>query len=119
MKLTAMRGDEAVCVLCDLIDPMTNLMQTPGFDAVLAKLERLGQTNPPPIVFYPLALVTMKPLLKEHQDDLFALAAALVGKTLEDVQQQPLLQTLREVREAWSGELHDFFTSSAVTEKEE
>ena len=119
MKLTEMRGDEAARVLCDLIDPMTHLMQAQGFDAIITRLEQLAKMHPPAVVFYPLALVTIKPLLANHREDLFALAAALVGKNVEEVCAQPILKTVKEVQEAWSGELHDFFTSSAATENAE
>ena len=109
---------EAGALLLDLVDPLEKLMGDKNFGNVLSKVCGLAKMNPPAVVFYPLALVAIKPLLKDHTNDLLALAAVLIGKPYEEVREQTLMQTMHDLRGVNCEELVDFFGLSADTGRE-
>ena len=54
-------------------------------------------------------------LLGPHLDDLIAVAAALTGKTAEQVAAQRGTETIRDLMDCFDKDLIDFFKSSART----
>ena len=58
-------------------------------------------------------------LLKTHRDDLYAVVSALTGKTVAEIDAQKGLQTIKDIKESFDGELADFFKSAADTAQPE
>lgn len=119
MKLTAMRGDEAALVLCDLIEPASRILEDAKTADAFIALASLAERKMPPIAMTMAAVMALRPVVKAHGDDLFEIAAALIGKELAEVKKQPLLKTVQEVRAVWTEDIRDFFTSSAPSAPEE
>lgn len=119
MKLTAMRGDEAALVLCDLIEPATRILEDAKTADAFTAIAGLAERKMPPIAMTMAAVMALRPIVKAHGDDLFAIAAVLIGKELDEVRKQPLLKTVQEVRAVWTEDIRDFFTSSAHSAPEE
>lgn len=119
MRLFEMRGDDAAHVLVDLADPISRLVSNQEIGKALSKVERLCSTGMPGVMLCPLLVVAFKPLLQSNREDLFRVAAALLGKSYEEICAQPIHRTVRGVMDVWEHDLRDFFTSSADTEAAE
>lgn len=119
MKLTAMRGDDAARVLCDLIEPASRILEDSKTADAFTALASLAERKMPPIAMTMAAVMALRPIVKAHGEDLFEIAAALIGKELAEVKKQPLLKTVQEVRAVWTEDIRDFFTSSAPSAPEE
>lgn len=113
MKLSEMDTRQMATALCQLADPIGNLMSdkkfTEGMAATLKKAEGAtvgGQLS--------AAMKTMLPaLLRDHLEDVIAIASALTGKSKGQVAKQRGMETIRDVMDCFDKDLLDFFKSSA------
>lgn len=117
MKLSDLRTDRALDVLCELapyIDRITNdqeVVSTIG-KAVKpdAELNRYGS-----FMLIMGRLSEFVPLLlKTHRPDVYGILSVLNGKTVEEIAAQPVRETVKQLREAFQDEdLMAFFKPSA------
>lgn len=111
MKLSEMTTRRAAECLCDIAAPVGRLLDSPA-------LKTWYEQNKGESVsihgFIPLVPV----LLRDHYDDTAAIVAALTGKTREQIDNQPIMQTVHDVQESMDEELISFFRRAPVTEPE-
>lgn len=119
MKLTTMRGDAALVMLCDLIAPATRIIEDAVTAEALRKISAIDGRKMPPALQYAAIAIAVEPVLRAHSEDIFAIAAALIGKDSKTTKAQPLMQTVQEVKAVWDEELRGFFTSSGASAAEE
>lgn len=119
MKLFEMRGEDAVDVLVDLSEPLSRLIANKATGDVLLKVCKLCSMGMPAVLLCPLVIVTLTPLLRENKEDVLRVAAALTGKPYEDVCEQQIHRTVKEMVAVWDQDLRVFFISSAGTEAAE
>lgn len=56
-------------------------------------------------------------LLREHLEDTAQIVATLMNKTTKEVLEQPISQTVQDIRNSLDGELLDFFAPSGTQEQ--
>lgn len=116
MKLFEMRGADAVDVLVDLSEPLSRLIANKDTGDVLLKVSKLCSVGMPAVLLCPLLVVTLAPLLRDNKEDMLRIAAVLTGKSYEEVCDQQIHRTVKDMVAVWDQDLRDFFTSSAGTE---
>lgn len=52
-------------------------------------------------------------LLKEHRADMYVILSAMSGKPAKEIQAQPVMQTIHDVRELLDADMIDFFKDAA------
>ena len=114
MKITEMYGVDALNLLCDIAVPAARVMQDPMMAQALKDMGKLDVLHTPKVMLYAQMMTIYEPVLRAHIDDVVQIAAAMTGKTADEVSKQPLPVTLKEVRAVWDKDLRDFFSSSGV-----
>ena len=66
MKLTAMRGDDAARVLCDLIEPASRILEDAKTADAFTSLASLAERKMPPIAMTMAAVMALRPIVKAH-----------------------------------------------------
>ena len=112
MKITAMRGADALNALCDLVEPASRIVEDQVTLEAFRKLSLLDGKSLHPMAMYAMMAMILRPVIKAHSEDLMQIAAALTGKPLDEVRKQTLMQTVKEVRAVWDEDIRDFFISS-------
>ena len=113
MKISEMSTEKARQVLCAIAAPVANIVgDKKTMDALARATEkREGETVGQRIGCIAQDLVLL--LLGDHADDMYAIVAAMSGKTPMEVANQPILVTIGDVRGMVDKDLLDFFTRSA------
>jgi len=110
MKISQMTTAQAADVLVRLAEPASSIIHDEG---VMKMIETLANDNAiSPLKFiadHVTMVVTV--LLKDHRSDVFEIVAALAGKTVDEVAEQRITETIKDVRDSWDGDLVDFFGS--------
>lgn len=112
MKLSEMNTVELGKALCTLAAPIGNLASDKKLMDALASVKPAeGQTVGE---WISKAVAPLLPVLfGSHMDDVSAIAAALTGKTAEEVKAQNGLVTVRELAGSIDKDFFDFFKPSA------
>ncbi len=109
MKISEMTTNQAADVLIRIAEPAANIMHD---NETIAVLERLATGNDRPIEFIADNIVPVfNVILKSHRGDAFEIIAALSDKTVEDIGQQKMTDTILDIKNCWDGDLVDFFAS--------
>lgn len=123
MKLSGLSTDQALDVLCELTPYISNIASDKDVVSTVGKVVDTGEDMNSYGKFLILAerLGEITPvLLKTHRTDVYGILSVLNGKTVEEISAQPVGETIRQVREAFSDmELLRFFKSSARREQAE
>ncbi len=109
MKISQMTTDQAADVLIRISVPAANIMHD---DETIKVLEGVAKGSNDPFVFISENIVPVTTvLLKDHRGDVFEIVSALAGKSAEEVKNQKITETIKDIKESWDGELVDFFAS--------
>lgn len=114
-KLSEMSTRKAAGLLGELAVPLGNLSQNPAIQSFFDKYKTAEMNAGLAIT----GLVQMIPaFLQDNYDDTVAILALLTGKTADEIGDQPITQTIADVRGCVDGELSQLFTSSVKSEPE-
>ena len=119
MKLSEMSTERFAECLCELASPLSAIAQDENVVNAIDKITHLDTKKPLIVVFGQMITAVIPTLIKEHRDDVFAVLAALTGKTPKQLAAQNGLQTIKEARECIDREFIDFFTSAASQRRTE
>lgn len=111
MKISQMTTDQTADVLVRIAEPVSNIMHDGG---VMKMMEKLAKTDSKSAVkfFADNISTVVTVLLKDHRMDVYEIVAAMSGKTLEEVAQQNIAMTVKDIKESWDGDLVSFFASA-------
>lgn len=110
MKISQMTTDQAADVLIRIADPAANIMHDSDALAMLDDLSNSNADNAVKFFADNIPKVTVV-LLKNHRSDVYEIVAALAEKTIDEVANQKITETIKDIKESWDGELIDFFGS--------
>lgn len=133
MKLSELSTDRALDVLCELTPCIANIMEDEqivnGLDAIMPDRpsdagesgEKKNGTNKIEQNGFVVGVQMMgglsklaPVLLRNHRDDVYTILSVLNEKTTAEIAAQPVMDTIRQVREVLQDtELLSFFKSSA------
>lgn len=112
MKLSEMNTDQMAEALCAMGDHVNNICMDTEFNDQIKKLsddmnaggmtvyQKLGRTVS---LWLPALLVT-------HKAEVYAILSVLTGKSVEEIAAQNGMQTIKDARESFDGELKSFFS---------
>lgn len=115
MKLSEMDTRQMAEALCKLTEPIGNMVADKACTDALARALQRDQQGTIGEQLAHAAKEVLPQLLGTHLDDLIAIAAALTGKTAEQVASQRGTETIRDMMDCFDRDLVDFFKSSART----
>lgn len=111
MRISEMNTKQAANCLCLIAAPLGRI----GEDAVVnAYLKSLSSKKGATMMQLISGAVSelIPALLNTHYEDTVAVIAALTSKTAQEIEEQNILATLRDVRGSIDKDLIDFFTAS-------
>ena len=113
MILSQLTTEKAVDVLCELTPFISNITADENLLNVLKKKIGKDKTAAEIMVFGANKISELAPiLLKDHKDDIFGILAILNETTKEEVANQNILETMKQIKEAAKDkDLIDFFKS--------
>ena len=115
MKLSEMSTMQMADALCKLTEPIGNMLADKACTDALARALKRDQDGTIGEQLAHAAKAVLPQMLGPHLDDLIAIAAALTGKTAEQVEKQRGTETIRDLMDCFDRDLVDFFRSSART----
>lgn len=118
MKLSEMNTDQMAKCMCELVEPVAEIMAD---EAIMKAVVELDNTKDQSFlqIISSAATALVPLLLKTHYTALVTVLSAMTGKPVAVIRKQKGLQTIKDVRECLDQDLIDFFKSSAPTEKTE
>lgn len=116
MKISEMTNDQAAKALIRISAPIEALCNDPKLDEML---DTYKATKEEPFFKSVGALLPrfIAYAIKAHKDDLYEIISTLIGKTVEEVGNMNIMETVKVVRESYDEVLQGFFTSSVKPEK--
>nr|DAW67929.1 MAG TPA: hypothetical protein [Caudoviricetes sp.] len=120
MKLSELSTDRAADVLCEISVFLLNITSDEDVITSLKLNTKEAKTVAEKYAMAANRVSQWVPmLLKTHREDVFGILAVLNEKNVDDIREQKIVETLRQIREiAQDKELIDFF-SSCVSEGKE
>lgn len=116
MKLSEMSTDQMADVLVQIAEPVANIATDPKVTAALEGYSKAKKTGKTVGETFGNMIGKLAPaLLKTRRADLYVVVAALTGKTTAEIGMQKGLQTVKDIKESFDGDLADFFKSAADT----
>lgn len=123
MKISEISTDNAMDVLCELTPYVTNIVTDEDLVGELKKAIDFKEAN---TMAEKMALIAGKItkiipiILKNRKNDMFGIVGVLNGKTIDEVAEQNIIVTMKQIRDiAKDKELLDFFKSCTDTEGNE
>lgn len=111
MKISEMTNDQAAKALIRISAPIESLCNDSKLDEML---ETYKATKKEPFFKSVGALLPkfITYAIRTHKDDLYEIISTLIGKTVEEVGNMNIMETVKVVRESYDEVLQGFFTSS-------
>jgi hypothetical protein len=110
MKLSNMPTIAGARAIAELADPISHLVQHP----VMEQFFNHAQNKDLNVSLAMSAVVSMLPvLLRDNYADTVAIVAVLSGKSVDEINEQPLADTYEDIRHSFDRDLVGVFTSSA------
>lgn len=120
MKISQLNTDNGLDVLCEIVPYIGNIIED---EKLTAELRRKTALEPSASMAEVYAagidkLAKIVPVvLKTHRSDVYAIVAAINGKTPEDIAKQNFLKTAADIRDiVQDKEFRDFFKSWRLTD---
>ena len=113
MKISEMTNDQAAQALIDLSEPIGRICDDE--DAVAIVYEYKGNARKP--LFYALGRILPRltaNLIQTHKQDVYKIISILGGKSVAEIGQMKLAETVAIFKESYDDVLAGFFTSSAT-----
>ena len=100
-KISQMNTDELGAFLCEVAEPVSNLVTDAVVIEALTDMARKMQGNKSMFVVFGLFSSTVIPIMlgKNHKEDTYKILAAVSGKTVDEIRSQNGLKTAKEVWE--------------------
>lgn len=111
MKFSEMTTRQAAACMAEIAVPVGNILKS---QTLKAWYEEHKQEETTLHTFLPLIPL----LLRDHYDDTTAIIAAMSGKTKAELDSQPVIQTIADLKGCVDQELFSFFTSQPKSEQE-
>lgn len=116
MKISRMTTDQLAQALCDLAPPVCRIAADPAVTQALADFAEGAEDSRPLLAtLSAMAEALLPAILRTHYGDLLEALAVLTGKDAQTLRAQSAIDTLRDARDCWDGELADFFASAGIT----
>lgn len=113
MKLSEMSTGRAADVLVRIAEPAAEIVND---DKVWALWKKMGEMKNPnikeQIVFIVREIVPV--LLADHRNALYTVLSIMTDKTIKTIDEQPIKDTIQDIKNSVDGELLSFFTPSEV-----
>ena len=123
MKISELTTEKATEVLCELTPHVTNIVTD---EALIAELKSAIDFTKANTMAEKMALTAGKItkiipiLLKNRKSDVFGIVGVLNGKTIDEIAEQNIIVTMKQIRDiAKDKDLLDFFKSCTDTEGNE
>ena len=116
MKLSEMTTTQLTDCLCLIAEPIGNIAADAEVTDAIKRYQDKDMT-----LIDQIGLLTGKLLplaLKKHRADVFAVLAALTGKTVKQIGAQNGLELVREARDCLDNDIIAFFKSAGATEQD-
>lgn len=114
MKLSEMSTRQAAGCMANMIEAVAKIVKDPKVKAAFeAAVKEKGEKAQQVSLITGIAPV----LLREHLDDTAKIIATLMGKRIKDVLDQPIKQTIQDIKDVMDKDLVDFFASSGAQEQ--
>lgn len=115
MKLSQLGTDKALDVLCELAPPINDIITDPEIVATIGKVvnpgEKLTKYGGYALIAGRIGEV-IPLLLKTHRSDVYKILCILNDKSMDELAEQPVMETIRQIQEAFRDEeLLSFFKS--------
>lgn len=114
MKLSEMPTIQAAACMVDLAAPVEKIMSHPK---VAEMLESRGKTTMSVIDFAKVIIQLVPVMMRDYYKDMVRVVAVLTNKSTEEINAQPIKETIADIRGFWDEDLKTFFSSSAPTEQ--
>lgn len=117
MKISEMNTDQLSDALVELTDPISNIAKDEELNKALNELSEKRQKKEITMPFQEgLSIIKafVPALLKRHRQEVYAVLAALTGKSAAEIAGQNGFKTILEARHVIDKELIDFFKSSGT-----
>ncbi len=109
MKLSEMNVNELSDCLLILADPVANILEDPGLGGYLREFASEKKEQNRAAMLGKAAKKLLPILLRDHRKDLILIISALTGLTVDVIENQNGLATIRQAVELIDKELLDFF----------
>lgn len=120
MKISELNTDQALDVLCESAPYLGNIIEDASLTLELKRKLKIGAgASQAEIIAAGIdKIAKLVPIiLRAHREDVYAIIAAVNGKTLEDVSKQNALKTAGEIKDIVKDKAFlDFFKSLRDTE---
>lgn len=117
MRISEMNTKQAAQTLCMIAEPLSRIGEDESVNAFLKSLSSKKGSTMMQLISGAVAQI-VPALLNTHFDDTVNVLSALTGKSANEIEQQNILVTMRDVRESIDKDLLDFFTASSATDGE-
>lgn len=111
MKISEMTNNQAAEVLIRISAPVESLCSDPKLDKMLETYKATREES----FFKSIGALLPQFIayaIKEHKNDLYEIISALIGKTVEEVANMNIMETVKAVRESYDEVLQGFFIST-------
>lgn len=115
-KLSEMNTVEMTQVLCRIAEPAATLFADNSVADAFAEAVKAREAATNHMQFFTRCIAIFAPvILDRHRDEVFAILAAIKGVSVEEINAQPGMQTVREIVEMLTAdqELTTFFRPDA------
>ena len=107
MKLSEMRTKQAAACMAELAAPVGVLLKN---DAVRQYLNKAAKQEASIPVLSDALEILLPVLFRDHYEETAKILSIMTGKTPDEISEQPVKITIRDVRDTIDGELIGFFT---------
>lgn len=115
MKLSEMNTMELASALCRMAEPMERIGQDEAINAYFAKVAKEKKPKTQLATLAGMAGTLIPALLDTHRVDTLTILSAMTGKSVNELEMQSGMQTIRDARACFDGDFMDFFKSAAGT----
>lgn len=107
MKISEMSTQKAAACLAELVAPMAVIVKNPTVKEYFEKAKNQEAT---PDLFADALSVLMPVFLRDHYNEVAKVLSILTGKTITQINDQPIRQTIADAKEVFDGDLVSFFS---------
>lgn len=113
MKLSEMTTRQAAAALVDLAVPVEEISSHPAFLRCMDSFSNMTQKDAKDQASargLRMILDLLPVLLKDCYQSTISILSVLTGKSVEQIDNQSVFQTIRDVRDSWDADLKSFFS---------
>lgn len=119
MKLSEMKTRDAARCLCSIAPALERIAKDPALNENLRQMSAAARENAEKETLLErmagMIGAFIPTLLDRHYDDALIVLSRLTGKSEMEIDEQSIVQTMRDVRACVDQDLIDFFTSSGAS----